>query len=215
MRTSWGGSLDRRATELRKEILRFTDNFNRWSRIHIIAHSMGGLDARWMIYKFKMSDQVASLTTIGTPHHGTAYADWALKYFGRLFDFATTAGLDLQGVKSLSRAACKGLNELLAEFEEKNGVIYRTIAGVQPMEQIFLSLRPSYRIIWQEEGENDGLVSLRSAMWKKEYFLDQIDADHLNQIGWWDGGRAMGTTDKANFEKRILEVYLDIVRTLP
>ena len=39
---------------------------------------MGGLDSRYMISKLDMADRVLSLTTLGTPHRGTAFADWAV-----------------------------------------------------------------------------------------------------------------------------------------
>src|SRR6185437_13876367 len=44
-------------------------------RVNIVAHSMGGLDARYAIARLGMAARVASLTTIGTPHHGTPLAD--------------------------------------------------------------------------------------------------------------------------------------------
>src|SRR5580692_9842199 len=56
-----------RALELRRFIrLQFPGQ-----RVHLFAHSMGGLDARWMISKLDVADQVLSLTTIGTPHRGS------------------------------------------------------------------------------------------------------------------------------------------------
>ena len=36
-----------------------------------------------MISRLDMHEQVLSLTTIGTPHRGTAFADWSLRRFGR------------------------------------------------------------------------------------------------------------------------------------
>lgn len=49
------------------------------SKVHIIAHSMGGLDSRWLISKLGYADRVASLTTISTPHRGSNIADVLLK----------------------------------------------------------------------------------------------------------------------------------------
>ena len=43
--------------------------------VHLIGHSLGGLDSRFLISKLGMADRVLSLTTIGTPHHGTPLAD--------------------------------------------------------------------------------------------------------------------------------------------
>jgi hypothetical protein len=43
-------------------------------KVHIIAHSMGGLDARYLLSKNAngIADYVSTLTTIGTPHQGLA-----------------------------------------------------------------------------------------------------------------------------------------------
>ena len=213
-RVGWASSLEERASDLQEQILRITDGFSRWPRVHIIGHSMGGLDARFMIYRYRMEHRVVSLTTIGTPHLGTSYADWALKRFGTLIDMARPLGLDLAGFRDLTGDRCQRLNRRLADFEGSNGVLYRTVAGVQPPERIFWPMRFSYRIIWKEEGENDGLVSLRSATWKKEYFLFKMDADHLNQIGWWDRSEGAAGINRDSFERTIREAYLRIARGL-
>ena len=48
------------------------------TKVHIIAHSMGGLDARYLISKLGYANKIASLTTISTPHRGSPLADVAL-----------------------------------------------------------------------------------------------------------------------------------------
>ncbi len=55
-------------------------------KVDIIAHSMGGLDARWYIEKLDGSEYVDKLITLGTPHHGTYLA-----YLG----FFTPGGRDM------------------------------------------------------------------------------------------------------------------------
>ena len=89
----------------------------------------------------------------------------------------------------VTRESCQRFNRRTRDFEEHNGVLYQTIAGVQPLYRIFWPLRYSYRIVWREEGENDGLVSVKSATWRDEYLLEVLDADHFDQIGWWDGSK--------------------------
>lgn len=42
-------------------------------RVHVVGHSLGGLVARWLL-QCGGSDRIASLTTLGTPHGGTAWA---------------------------------------------------------------------------------------------------------------------------------------------
>lgn len=49
------------------------------TKVNLVAHSMGGLDSRYLISKLGYGDRIASLTTISSPHRGTAVADYALK----------------------------------------------------------------------------------------------------------------------------------------
>lgn len=49
------------------------------TRVNLVAHSMGGLDARYLVSVLGYGDRIASLTTISSPHRGTAVADYALK----------------------------------------------------------------------------------------------------------------------------------------
>src|SRR5262249_31050239 len=52
--------------------------------VHLLAHSMGGLDCRYMISRLGMEDRVLTLTTLGTPHRGTPFADWSIRRLARL-----------------------------------------------------------------------------------------------------------------------------------
>jgi len=53
---------------------------------------------------------------------------------------------------------------------------------------------------------------LHSAIWRERYVVEKIDADHLNQIGWWDRGEAITGVDREGFERRIREICLKIAR---
>lgn len=213
-RVSWAGSLERRASDLRDALTLITQGFSRWPRVHIIGHSMGGLDARWMVYRFRMEERVASLTTIGTPHHGTSYADWGLKRFGGVLGALRCLGLSLDGLRDLTREACGRRNGLMKDFEDHCGVRYQTVAGAQSIERIFAPLRFSYKIIRKEEGENDGLVPVSSAEWEEARLIERMDADHLNQIGWWDPAEGRRGIDRETFEAGIRETYLRIAEGL-
>lgn len=213
-KVSWSSSLETRALDLRNEIVTITRSFSRWPGVHIIAHSMGGLDARYMIYRYGMEKHVISLTTIGTPHLGTSYADWGLRNYSFVIRLAGILSLDLTGFRDLSREECMRRNSVLADFEKDNGVRYRTVAGIQPRVRIFRLFRFSYGIIWREEGENDGLVSLPSAKWKDEFFLGIMDADHLNQIGWWEGSEGKAGFRREEFERGIRDYYHSIAMGL-
>src|SRR5262249_55172107 len=65
------GGVAARAEQLRDQIRSWTDG-----PINLIAHSMGGLDCRFMISHLGMADRVCSLTTICTPHQGSYLAEW-------------------------------------------------------------------------------------------------------------------------------------------
>lgn len=67
------------------------------SKVHIIAHSMGGLDSRYVISKLGYGDRVASLTTISTPHRGSAIADVLLRIIPDDVDKAVNAMASVWG----------------------------------------------------------------------------------------------------------------------
>jgi triacylglycerol lipase len=46
-------------------------------KVHLIAHSQGGIDSRVLLTDLGYADRIASLTTISTPHRGTRIADLA------------------------------------------------------------------------------------------------------------------------------------------
>lgn len=45
------------------------------SKVHIIGHSQGGLDSRYMVSNLGMSGKVSTLTSLSTPHYGSPVAD--------------------------------------------------------------------------------------------------------------------------------------------
>ncbi|KAK2465290.1 hypothetical protein APHAL10511_002644 [Amanita phalloides] len=51
--------------------------------VNLLAHSMGGLDCRYLISHIKPTDYVPlSLTTISTPHRGSPFMDWCAENLG-------------------------------------------------------------------------------------------------------------------------------------
>src|SRR4051812_31868434 len=62
----WAGPVVRRAAALRECVERVRRETGA-PKVHLIAHSMGGLDARHMLYDFQyesMQEQVASISTV-------------------------------------------------------------------------------------------------------------------------------------------------------
>jgi len=78
-KVSPAGGVKYRAQELNKFI---EANFPN-QKVHLIAHSMGGLDCRYLITHIKPSTyKVLTLTTLSTPHRGSPFMDWCRKKFG-------------------------------------------------------------------------------------------------------------------------------------
>ncbi len=122
-----GGSIRERAEALKKAI---NASFPK-GKVHIVAHSMGGLDARYMITMLGMSRRVASLTTVSTPHHGSWYASFADKYIlkGQGLDLlAKQTKLNYQALQNLSvEYTEKYFNPVVTDAKE---VDYYSYAGV-------------------------------------------------------------------------------------
>ena len=210
----WAGSLVKRAADLKGEVETALQLFEA-ERIHIIGHSMGGLDARRMLFEFQDEDlhkKVASVTTIGTPHHGSPVAEYLLESLpGQI----NALGMAVEGLQDLTPAATKQLNKELESFEECCGVRIRAFAGKQSLSHVFTPLKLCWRIINRAEGDNDGLASVASAKWNDKYFVPPVwDADHLNQVGWWDLSELWQGVGPEELETRIKNRYLEIARTL-
>lgn len=51
--------------------------------VNFMAHSMGGLDCRYLISHIQPTEYTPiSLTTIGTPHRGSPFMDWCMEHLG-------------------------------------------------------------------------------------------------------------------------------------
>jgi triacylglycerol lipase len=184
----WAAGVSVRAAKLVDEVERIRGDA---AKVHIIAHSMGGLDARHMLFEHQsaqMHTKVASVTTIGTPHLGTTFADWGIANSGAVLGILDAIGIKgLDGFRDLTTTLCAAFDRQAEAFERTCGVRFATYAGVQPRERIFAPLQLPWHLIQEHEGDNDGLVSLRSATWRPEYFQGPaIDADHLNELAWWE-----------------------------
>lgn len=162
------------------ELKRFIDRNIPNEQVHVLGHSMGGLDARYMVSRLGMEDRVRSLTTIGTPHRGSAFADWGVRKFRRLLTpFFRLLGISYQAFLDLTTEGCQRFNESVLDVP---GVRYQAIAGVCEREWIGAEWRFPHRIVSEAEGPNDGVVSVTSAKWGEH--TEVWAGDHLNLVNW-------------------------------
>ena len=150
--------------------------------VHIIAHSMGGLDARYMISKLDMGERVLSLTTLGTPHRGTPFAAWGIERLERLvkpvFDLLT---IPTQAFYDLTTVGCCSFNEQVPNVPS---VRYFSIAGRHRDHLFNPSWLLPYAVVYREEGDNDGVVSIASAKWGES--TDIWEGDHFSLVNWFN-----------------------------
>ncbi|HEX2690635.1 MAG TPA: alpha/beta fold hydrolase [Kofleriaceae bacterium] len=151
-------------------------------RIDLIAHSLGGLDARYALTHLGLAKRVRSLVTVGTPHRGTPIADLAMR--GPL-DWARrmvrALGMPLEALEWLSTDA---LAEFNAQVLDVPGVRYACVVGGMHRDDsvVPLALAPAHTYLRRVAGPNDGLVPVASQYWGE--LLAEIEADHFAQIGW-------------------------------
>lgn len=209
----WAAGVKVRAKSLRRNLDSILEELQA-TKVHIVAHSMGGLDARQMLFDGRHENierRVASLNTLATPHHGSPAADVLSM---TALSQGSILGIDISGLRDLTTSACRNFNEEKVEWERRSGVLFRAYAGKQDLKNIFGPLRATWSIIRATEGENDGLVSVKSAKWNDDYFVPPvIEADHLNIIGWWDLAEGFSRS-QAKLEKQIIELYVSIAAEL-
>jgi triacylglycerol lipase len=205
------GTVSERASDLKGYLQNPTNTDVVGKRIHIVAHSMGGLDARFMISRLDMADRVLSLTTIGTPHHGSPIADLILQG-GDPKLLAVIESLNIKGIGDLTTPQCAQFNRLTPECRE---VRYYSVAGhfepPRPLGVPVGVLGLTHDLIQAKEGDNDGLVSVTSATAgsdaTKWTLLGNWDANHIRLVNW---GTDIVPTPAELEDKSIMDKYLAI-----
>jgi triacylglycerol lipase len=104
-------SVATRAAALAPQIDKFIAD-NQLAHVHIIAHSMGGLDSRYLLSTMHYDTKVESLTTMSTPHRGSPIADAALGLTDTLPSDATSAIAGALGFSADPQALERALIDL-------------------------------------------------------------------------------------------------------
>ncbi|KAF3032658.1 hypothetical protein E8E12_003478 [Didymella heteroderae] len=203
------GSVEARATKLVESIAAKA----RGKEVNIIAHSMGGLDSRYMISQLKPTDfKIKSLTTIATPHRGSSFADYMFETIGprrvkRIYNVIEYFGFETGAFSQLTlKYMRESFNPRTPDIEDVRYFSYG--ASLEP--ERWSVFAPSHAIVKREEGINDGLVSVTSSQWG-DYKGTLIGVSHLdlinwtNRMKWWFWSL---TGKKRNFNA--IALYLDI-----
>ena len=189
-------------------------------KVNIIAHSKGGLDARYAISCLGMGQYVASLTTINTPHRGSVLADKLIQIAPDKFILAVGRNYDklyaklgdnqpdfFSGVSDLTEEKCQALNEIMPDDPN---VYYQSVASkMRTRFSAPFPLNAGYSIIKPLRGDNDGLVATDSMAWG--HFLGVFSAigkrgiSHADIVDLW-------RKDVSGFD--VCELYVNLVHQL-
>ena len=206
-------SIEQRAVKLARDI----EEKGKGQSVNVIAHSMGGLDARYMISQLKPPHvDVLSLTTVASPHRGSSFADYVFDYIGvqrlpLVYRALEKIHMDTGAFSQLTRKYM--MKEFNPQTLDREGVRYYSYgASVSP--SLWSSFRRSHAIIEEQEGANDGLVSVASSQWG-EYKGTLMEVSHLDLINWtnrlrWLVWEMLGKERKFN----AIAFYLDICNML-
>ncbi|KAH7080165.1 Alpha/Beta hydrolase protein [Paraphoma chrysanthemicola] len=185
------GSIEARAAKLAESIAQKAKG----KQVNIIAHSMhdknhadfpSGLDSRYMISRLRPTDfKILSLTTIASPHRGSAFADYMFETIGprqikRIYKVMEYFGFETGAFSQLTQDYMEtSFNPRTPDIEDVKYYSYG--ASLEPNKwSVFAA---SHAIVKRTEGLNDGLVSIHSSRWG-DYKGTLIGVSHLDLINW-------------------------------
>ena len=217
------GSVENNALQIEKrlqEILKETGA----EKVNIIAHSKGGLEARYLISTLNHADEVASLTTISTPHHGSVTVDHLLKFpkfLVRFGCFMTDILFRILGDKSprtyksvisLTTVFADGFNR---DNPDSDQVYYQSYAFVMKNITSDFLLWIPWLLVHHYEDECDGLLSPNAVKWGDFKGIIRSNGrrgiSHCDEV---DMRRRRLTKRQGENVSDIVDVYLDIMSGL-
>lgn len=192
-------SIDQRARELEGSI---SGAFGERAVVHIVAHSLGGLDSRYLASPggLNQGHRIRSITTLSTPHFGTPLADriprWLTYLASRLAFILTFLPLlepESQFLRLVAEDNWEALQQLVPEYicEEFNPQIvdspsttYNSYAAdistvrpnmVSALRSRFIALSGVF------DGPHDGIVPTDSCSWGD--LIATLPCDHATIMG--------------------------------
>jgi triacylglycerol lipase len=201
-------------------------------KVHIIAHSMGGLDSRYILSPANpdnIADRVCSLTTIGTPHQGSPLADLCESFVDGESDMPLLGAIEgiirdivskflwFDAVHDLTTESMRKFNDIYIDNPQIN---YFCIAGEgrngDESSKTCKLLLPAHRYIKRmTDEENDGTMPISSAQpdgW--EAISPPWPADHFDEVGHDLDGGVNSKPDHFDYLRKYEEI-VERLRELP
>lgn len=230
------GSIEERATKLHSALTKISNDISKTKdqndsmvKFNFIAHSMGGLDCRYLISRIPESEKnykIASLTTLSTPHNGSEVADFLVRQFENVRKSLNDNGPLLpMCYYQLTTYYAHYFNNITTNDPNVKYFSY----GSYFTPKWYNSFSLSWNIInTRTNGEkNDGMVTVKSSHWGK-YMGTLPNVDHLDIINWRNSFQdkfdsfidiyTKGSDDNSAHQKPnpidILQFYVSIIDNL-
>jgi triacylglycerol lipase len=203
------GPVIERGAALAEQINAIADDYG--GELHLVGHSMGGLDSRYAISTLGVGDVVATLTTISSPHRGSPLADYVLEdtVFGpstleilqNILGSVAPSGDDEAtrgAVVDLSEGAAPAFNAANPDDPDVRYISWAGLAtvggadnpnagacgeSIPTPDSLGFQFVPIASIVGKgdEDLAHDGLVPVGSAVWGD--FRGCVAADHIDEVG--------------------------------
>jgi hypothetical protein len=176
-------TIEQRAENLTQKIKKVT---SKYEKVHLIAHSFSGIDARCAISMMGLHKKVHSLTTLSSPHHGCAVIEKANKNPHSVGNISHTEkaiealGLSMANAQEFSAPNMAAFNKIATDRAD---VGYYSFGSKQKEMAMSEMLRANYQKITDHrlEIETDGIMCLPDVKWGK--YLVTFEHDHLEVAG--------------------------------
>jgi triacylglycerol lipase len=189
--------------------------------VHIIAHSMGGLDSRTLIGSnlrgLADPGRIVSLTTVATPHRGSPVADLLVGprpdglrrvVYDGISQALSLLGIDTGALANLTTARASTVPDTARTHPGIRHRSYFASGRPGPLATC-LALALGHRYLHGDSGqENDGLVTLGSAQYG-EFQRPFWPCDHADAIG-----HNLDTADLGGFRFDHFAAFDAIIREL-
>lgn len=153
------GSIESNARQVASKLDEVLLKYNT-DKVNIIAHSKGGLEARYLASSMGYDGKIASITTISSPHHGSKTVDFLM-----------------QVPDSIIRFACKITDWWFGMIGDKEPDTYSAICAFRtPDAALFNSQNPdSDNIYYQSYGFKMKNCSSDFLMWITNVVVNHFD----------------------------------------
>jgi len=217
------GSIEENALQIQKQLEIILEKYQ-VEKVNIIAHSKGGLEARYLVSTLKEQDHVASITTLATPHHGSKTVDILLKTPKWIIKIGcAVANLFFRILGDKRPDTCSSIHSFQTKNAEKFNQDNKDVEGIYYQSYAFI-MKHFYSdiFIWFPslvvsilDGKNDGLLTPESVQWGE---FKGVIAGNTN--------RGISHLDEVDFRRRrlskkegkgirdIIDLYIQIVNDL-